>query len=196
MNTLTDYQPKIIQDDKPSIAERLGKPYGRKRYRFDLPISAQQLKEQLKRDTSAIAGIPFMQKPFRGKIEEDTFEIAWGRNNTRNSVAPIAQGKIIAKGEHCAAEFDFDVDMKTRATFIFISILLLFVLSNAFIFSASSITLSNKMGLLIVCVVTPLAILIGSFVGIKMGQNDIQKILDYFRAIPGSAESNPARLIE
>jgi hypothetical protein len=137
-----------------------------------------------------------MQKPFRGKIEEDTFEIAWGRNNTRNSVAPIAQGKIIAKGEQCAAEFDFDVDMKTRATFIFISIMLLLVLSNAFIFSASSITLSNKMGLLIVGVVTPLAILIGSFVGIKMGKNDIQKILDYFRAIPGSAESNPARLIE
>lgn len=137
-----------------------------------------------------------MQKPFRGKIEENTFEIAWGRNNTRNSVAPTAQGKIIAKGEHCAVEFDFNVDMKTRATFIFISIMLLFVLLNAFIFSASSITLGNKMGLLVVCVVTPLAILIGSFVGIKMGKNDVQKILDYFRAIPGSVESTPALLIE
>jgi len=191
-----DNRPSIIEDQSPSIAERFNRPYGRTRYRFDLPISAQQLREQLKRDTSAIAGIPFMQKPFKGRIEENTFEITWGRNNTRNSVAPAAQGKIIDKGEHCAVEFHFNLDIKTRATFIFISITLLFVLCNTFIFSASSITPNNKMGLLVVCVVTPLAILIGSLVGIKMGKNDIQKILGYFRAIPGSVESTPTLLIE
>ncbi|MBK7836305.1 MAG: hypothetical protein IPJ49_01150 [Candidatus Obscuribacter sp.] len=192
---MTDYQPKIIQDDKPSIAE-FRQALRTQKISIRLTDICSATKRTTQKGYQRHCWYPFYAKPFRGKIEENTFEIAWGRNNTRNSVAPTAQGKIIAKGEHCAVEFDFNVDMKTRATFIFISIMLLFVLSNAFIFSASSITLSNKMGLLIVCVVTPLAILIGSFVGIKMGQNDIQKILDYFRAIPGSAESNPARLIE
>lgn len=193
---MTVNRPSIVKDESPSIAERFNRPYGRKRYRFDLAISADQLKDQLKRDTSALAGIPFMQKPFKGKVEESCFQIAWGRNNTRNSMAPVAVGKIIPNGEACAVEFEFEVEILTRASFIFIFIILFVVLLNAFIFSAPSVTVKNQIELGILGVVTPVAVVIGCFVGIRMGQNDIAKILKYFRDLPGSKESSPVLLIE
>lgn len=192
---MKDNRPSIIEDQSPSIAERFNRPYGRQRYCFEVPMSAQELRAKLAGDTRRFYRLS-ARKTFTGELTPQGFELMWGRGFRRNSLAPVAYGTITSLGNGCAVEIEFNFRKYTRISYIAMLLLIAWLASSLVLQHLSDGTDMGH-GLLPVILVAALVILIpGNIFAISMGKKDVQKILNYFQEIPGSVEKTKSMLID
>jgi len=192
---LTD-RPSIIEDQSLSIAERFKTPYGRQRYCFELPMPAQELRAKLDGDTNRFSYFALGRKTFIGSFTPQGFELMWGRGFRRNSLAPVAYGTITSLGDSCAVAIDFNFHKSTRISFIAVLIMTIWFTSSICLQHWSDGSDMSQGLVPIVLVITAVIFLAGNFVGMSMGKKDMQKILNYFREIPGSVESSKSMLTD